>query len=273
MLQTEQDEKSLLVCREDVEPHIAHLVIDRPEVRNAINSQVSVELREQIELCEQDPQIRVIVISGRSLPDGKGIFSAGLDLGAFAERGDVGDEDIRGFGGITRQSPNKPIIAAVEGFALAGGFEIALACDMIVASTDAEFGLPEVTRGLVADGGALLRLPHRIPLALAMEFALTGARIQAKRLLSLGIVNRIVGSGDAVDEAHKLGRLVALNPPEAVQATKEILLFSDRAAAEQGTQAPLWEEQAAVADRIWNSQEAVEGATAFKEKRPSFEGS
>lgn len=256
------------IRRDDRVPHAAHVVIDRPGARNSINSEVARQLGTEFERCESDPDVRVIVLSGAPLPDGSGIFSAGLDLKSFAATGDVGEIRERGFAGITERPPSKPVIAAVEGAALAGGFEIALACDMIVAAEDARMGLPEVKRGLVADGGALLRLPERIPTALAMEFALTGDEVPVERLARIGLVNHVVAPEHVVDHAHHLAREIARNAPLALAATKQILAASSRA-----TGPTAWDEQRRIAKPVWTSDDAQEGATAFAEKRePLFRG-
>nr|WP_307876962.1 MULTISPECIES: crotonase/enoyl-CoA hydratase family protein [Prauserella salsuginis group] len=259
---------SKLVQRLDDHPHVAHVVINRPDVRNAINSAVARQLADEFRRCDEDPNVRVIVLSGSPLPDGRGAFSAGLDLKAFAATGDVGETPDRGFAGLARHPPTTPIIAAVEGFAVAGGFEIALACDMVVAAEDARFGLPEVSRGLVADGGSLLRLPERIPAALAMELALSGEDIPAVTLERLGIVNRVVPSGEAVQVAHELAASIARNAPLALTATKRILSRHSAATCDEA-----WAEQQRIATPVWRSADAHEGATAFAEKRdPKFLG-
>jgi len=187
-----------------------------------------------------------------------GTFCAGMDLKAFVagERPFVGD---RGFAGIVRRPPRKPLIAAVEGWAVAGGFEIALACDLIVAARDARFGIPEVKRGLVAAGGALIRLPRRIPYHLAVELALTGDPIDAERPHAVGLVARLAEPGGAVAAATELATTIAANGPLAVAATKRILT-ADEAGA--------WERQAEITEPVFASEDAREGARAFAEKRP-----
>ncbi|MEU3271240.1 crotonase/enoyl-CoA hydratase family protein [Saccharomonospora sp. NPDC006951] len=256
------------VRRDDRVTGVAHVVINRPEARNAINTEVARQLGAEFDRCDEDPAIRAIVLSGAPLSDGRGTFSAGLDLKAFAASGDVGEIPGRGFAGLVECPPATPIIAAVEGFALAGGFEIALACDLIVAAADARFGLPEVTRGLVADGGSLLRLPERIPAALAMELALTGTEVTAETLERRGIVNRVVPGGEAVDQAHALASVIARNAPLALTATKRILARASRAVDEAA-----WAQQRAIAEPVWTSDDAREGAVAFAERRdPEFRG-
>lgn len=168
----------------------------------------------------------------------------------------------RGFAGIAERSSRKPVIAAVEGYALAGGFEIVLACDLVVAARGATFGLPEVRRGLVAGGGGLLRLPHRIPYHVAMELSLLGSNVPAPRLSELGLVNRLVDDGSALEEALRLAREIAANGPLAVAATKRIIVGSQEWPAVEA-----FARQAEIADPVAASQDAREGAIAFAEKR------
>jgi enoyl-CoA hydratase len=177
----------------------------------------------------------------------------------------VGD---RGFGGLVQRPPAKPVIAAVEGYALAGGFELVLACDLVVASEEAKFGLPEVRRSLVAGAGGLLRLPKRIPYHLAMEIALTGEHFPASRLYEAGLVNRVVAAGQAVSAAKELAGRVALGGPLALTATKRVIVESaDWAAAEA------FQRQGAIIAPVFTSADAQEGALAFAEKRqPVWKG-
>src|SRR5918997_1220878 len=168
------------------------ITINRPEVRNAVNAAVAAGIGDALDLL------------------------------------DAGDEPVhhpeRGFAGITRKAARKPLIAAIEGFAVAGGLEVALACDLLVAARGAKLGIPEVKRSLVAAGGALLRLPQRVPYHVAMELALTGDPIRADRAAELGIVNRVVEPGETVDAALKLAETIAANGPLALEATKRILV-------------------------------------------------
>ena len=191
---------------------------------------------------------------------GKG-FSAGMDLKAFVagESAWVGD---RGFAGITQRAAPKPLIAAIEGFAVAGGFEIALACDLIVAARGARLAIPEVKRSLVAAGGALLRLPRRIPYHVAMELALTGDPITAERGYELGIVNRLADPGAAVEVALAFAAEIAVNAPLALMASKQIL-----EAQWEWEGADAWMRQREIVDPVFHSADAREGATAFAEKR------
>jgi enoyl-CoA hydratase len=196
-----------------------------------------------------------------------GFFCAGMDLKAFVtgERPWVGD---RGFAGIVQRAARKPLIAAVEGFAVAGGFEIALACDLIVAASGAKFGVPEVKRSLVAAGGALLRLPQRMPYGMAMELALTGDTITAERAAELGVVNRIAEAGGALDAALDLAATISKNAPLALIASKEVLQKQ-----RDWDEGEFWAKQGEIAGPVFGSEDAQEGAKAFAEKRdPVWKG-
>jgi enoyl-CoA hydratase len=232
------------------------ITINRPEARNAVNQAVAEGIGEALDTLDADDELSVGVLTGA----GKG-FSAGMDLKAFVtgERPYVGD---RGFAGITQRAARKPLIAAIEGFAMAGGLEIALACDVIVASRGARLGIPEVKRSLVAAAGALLRLPQRVPYGVAMELALTGEPISAERAAELGLVNRLTDAGGAVDAALDLAATIARNGPLALIASKEILQRQ-----RDWAEADFWEEQGAIAGPVLVSNDAREGATAFAEKR------
>jgi enoyl-CoA hydratase len=190
-----------------------------------------------------------------------------MDLKAFVagESSWVGD---RGFAGITQRSADKPLIAAVEGFAMAGGLEVALACDLIVASRGTRLGIPEVKRSLVAAGGALLRMPRRMPYHVVMELALTGDPMPAERFHEFGVVNRLAEPGGAVDAALELAGAIAKNGPLAVAASKQILQEQyDWSTAE------MWDRQGAISGPVYGSEDAKEGASAFKEKRePRWQG-
>lgn len=255
----DSDSKVLISSRA---PSVLHIEINRPDVRNAVDDEVAMLIGQALEAFDADEEFRVAVLSG----SGRG-FCSGLDLKAFL-RGETGMHPTRGFAGIALQPPNKPIIAAVEGFALAGGFELALACDLIVLAEDARVGIPEVKRGLVADGGALIHLPRRVPYQVAMEMALTGDTISAERALETGLVARCTAPGQALEVAFALAEVIATNAPLAVKATKKIMLNSRDAALQDA-----WERQASIAGPVWDSQDATEGAAAFAEKRkPVFLG-
>jgi enoyl-CoA hydratase/carnithine racemase len=233
------------------------ITLNRPAARNAVNLPVAQGIAAALDELDGDASLRIGVLTGA----GAG-FCAGMDLKAFVsgERPWVGD---RGFAGIVRRASLKPLIAAIEGFAVAGGLEVALACDLIVAARGARLGIPEVKRSLVAAGGALLRLPRSLPFNLAMELALTGEPLLAERAAELGLVNRLAEPGGAVDAALGLASEIAANAPLALAASKRILQEqSDWSAAE------MWERQSAISDPVFVSEDAREGATAFAEKRP-----
>jgi len=232
------------------------ITLNRPDARNAVNAALASGIAGALDELDADRELAIGVLTGA----GKG-FSAGMDLKAFVagESAWVGD---RGFAGITQRAATKPLIAAIEGFAVAGGFEIALACDLIVAAKGVRLGIPEVKRSLVAAGGALLRLPRRIPYHAAMELALTGDPITAERGYELGIVNRLAEPGAAVDEALALAAQIAVNAPLALIASKRIL---EAQWAWEGAEA--WTAQRAFVEPVFQSADAREGATAFAEKR------
>ncbi|HAN69350.1 MAG TPA: enoyl-CoA hydratase [Halieaceae bacterium] len=242
-----------------VEQHGAVLVvsINRPRRRNAVTRQVSEGIAAAMDQLDEDEELSVGIITGTG-----GNFCAGMDLQAFLD-GERPEIEGRGFGGISERPPQKPLIAAVEGFALAGGCELALACDLIVAAEDAFFGLPEVSRGLVAGSGGLVRLPRRIPPAIALEYALTGARLPALEAHSWGLVNRVTASGGALAGALALATSICANGPLAVAMTKRIVMESPN-----WPQAELWSRQAPLVDAVLASEDAREGALAFAEKRP-----
>src|SRR4051795_10462957 len=193
------------------------VTLNRPDARNAVNAALAQGVGEAMDRLDAADELSVGVLPGA----GKG-FSSGMDLKAFVQ-GESAYYEGRGFAGITQRPPDKPLIAAVEGFAVAGGCEIALACDLIVAAKGARLGVPEVKRSLVAAGGALLHLPRRPPAGVAMELALTGDPIDAERAAELGLVNRLAEPGQAGDAAIELANRIAPNGPLALEATKTIL--------------------------------------------------
>ena len=238
------------------------ITINRPEARNAIDTTVAQGLADAMDRLDADAALRVGILRGA----GKG-FSAGMDLKAFL-RGETPTIEGRGFGGFTERPPAKPLIAAVDGFAVAGGLELALACDLIVASADAVIALPEVKRSLVAAGGGLLRLAQRIPYHVAAEIALTGEPISVERLHEIGLVNRISRPGEAFQTALELAKQIIENAPLALVGSKEILQHAGDWGLERG-----WRLQEAVATSVASSQDAGEGATAFAERRePRWQG-
>jgi enoyl-CoA hydratase len=236
---------------------VAIVTINRPEARNAVNKAVAEGIAAAMDEFEQRDDLTVAVITGAA-----GTFSSGMDLKAFM-RGELPDVPGRGFGGLVAQRPSKPLIAAVEGYALAGGFELALAADMIVASREAKFGLPEVKRGLAAGAGGLFRLPRRVPRAIAMEIILTGEFLGAERAYSLGLVNRLAEPGDALSEALALARTIAANGPMSIRVSKMIIEQSA-----DWSDAESFERQAPLVGSVFTSADAQEGALAFAEKRP-----
>lgn len=238
------------------------ITINRPEAKNAINAAVSNGLAAAVDSLDEDPGLSLAIITGAG-----GSFCAGMDLKAFA-RGENVLAKGRGLG-FTERPPAKPIIAAVEGFALAGGTELALATDLIVAANNSAFGIPEVKRGLVAGAGGLLRLPQRIPYQIAMELALTGDNLSAERAQALGLVNVLAEPGKALDAAIELGERITANGPLAVAATKRIITES-----RAWDPADQWREQMKILMPVFASNDAKEGAIAFAQKRaPNWTGS
>ncbi|QFU89717.1 crotonase/enoyl-CoA hydratase family protein [Amycolatopsis sp. YIM 10] len=232
------------------------ITIDRPRARNAVNAAVATGLAAALDELEADPALRAGILTGAD-----GTFSAGMDLKA-ALRGESPEVDGRGFGGLTEAEPVKPLIAAVEGWAMGGGFELALACDLIIAAEDATFGLPEVKRGLIAAGGGVIRLPKRIPYHLAMEFLLTGEPVTGRRAGELGLVNRVTATGDATAVALQLAEQLALNAPLALAAVKKIV----RAAGGM-PEAEAFAVQREEMGALMTSADVREGMTAFAERR------
>jgi enoyl-CoA hydratase len=241
----------------ETEDGVAVITINRPEARNAVNGAVSAGVAAAVDDLDARKDVRVLILTGAG-----GTFSSGMDLKGFL----TGDNPLaggRGFGGITERPPAKPVIAAVEGYALAGGFELVLACDLVVASEEAKFGLPEVTRGLAAGAGGLLRLHRRIPYHKAMEIVLTGERVPAAVLHEAGLISRVVPAGQALAAARELAGRVAANAPLAVAASKRVMVES--------AGWPPSEEQARqgeIIGAVFGSKDAMEGAAAFAEKRP-----
>ena len=236
---------------------VAVITINRPAARNAVDRAVAEGLAAAVDELDRRDDLVVGIVTGSG-----GTFCAGMDLKAFV-RGEVPAIEGRGFAGITQRPPVKPVIAAVEGYALAGGLEIALACDLVVAATDAKFGIPEVKRGLVAAGGGVLRLPARLPYHVAMELALTGNFLDAARGHHFGFVNRLTEPGQALAAARELAAEIAANGPLAVRATKKVIVESaDWPAAEA------FDRQQVITGPVFTSADAREGAQAFAEKRP-----
>jgi enoyl-CoA hydratase len=242
--------------------HVEILTINRPEARNAINRATAVAIGAALDACDADDDVWVVVLTGA----GDKAFSAGMDLKAFAA-GEVPITD-QGFGGITNRDFSKPLVAAANGSALAGGFEILISCDMVIAADHAKFGIPEATRGLVAGAGGLVRLPKRIPLVVALEMALTGEPIDAARAYELGLVNRVVPSDQVLDTAVALAERIAKNAPLAVRTSKSVMKRSVDL-----PEIASWPVNNDAFAMISKSADAFEGAVAFAEKRdPHWQG-
>jgi enoyl-CoA hydratase len=238
------------------EGSVAIITINRPNARNAVDLAVAQGVAAALDQLDARPDLFVGILTGAG-----GNFCAGMDLKAFL-RGEIPIIAGRGFAGLTEAPPQKPLIAAVEGHALAGGFELALACDLIIASEAASFGLPEVKRGLVARGGGLLRLPGQMPYRLAMEFALTGDPLSATRALEMGLINGVTAAGEALAGAKELAGRIARNAPLALAATKSIIVQREKWNVEER-----FEKQREIASVAFESEDAREGASAFAEKR------
>ncbi len=240
----------------EVRDGVLLVTLNRPEARNAVDGALAEGVAAAVERLEAEEELRVGVITGA----GKG-FCSGMDLKAFL-RGETPHAGGRGFAGICERPPAKPMIAAVEGFAVAGGLEVALSCDLIVAGRGARLGIPETQRGLIAGAGALFRLPRRIPRHVAMELALTGELVDAGRGYELGLVNRVCEDGGALAEALALAAKIAANGPLAVRVSKQIV---DELV--ELPEAEAWTRQEDFIQLIMGSADAREGAAAFAEKR------
>lgn len=246
----------------DVTDGVMTITLNRPQAKNAANLALAEGVAAALDELDSNDSIQVAILTGAG-----GTFCAGMDLKAFVS-GELPMVEGRGFAGIAEKPPQKPLIAAVEGFALAGGLELALACDLIVSAEDAKFGIPEVKRGLVAGAGGLLRLPRQIPSRLAMELALTGDFIDANRAYEIGLINRVVNSGKSLEAARALAITIATNGPLAVRVTKQILVNSPN-----WHQDEMWQKQQTLMQPIFTSEDAAEGARAFAEKRaPAWKG-
>jgi enoyl-CoA hydratase len=238
------------------------LEMDRPEARNAMSLQMAQEIADALDLLDRRPDLSVGVITGANQT-----FCAGMDLKGFA-RGERPVVEGRGFAGLVQRPPTKPLIAAVEGYALAGGFEIVLACDLVVASEAAKFGLPEVKRGLTAAAGGLMRLQRRIPYHLAMELVLTGRMWPATEAAEVHLVNRLAEPGSALDEALRLADEIAANAPLALAASKQVIVRSHDWQIDE-----MFDRQHEFVQPVRESADAKEGALAFVEKRePRWSG-
>ncbi|UQE76185.1 crotonase/enoyl-CoA hydratase family protein [Gordonia sp. PP30] len=230
------------------------ITIDRPAAKNALDVAVARAIADALDRLDATDRLRVGILTGAG-----GTFSAGMDLKAFA-RGETPFLDGRGLCGLTEAPPRKPLIAAVEEWALAGGFELVLACDLVVAAETARFGLPEVTRGLVAAAGGALRLPSRIPSAIATEILLTGESFSASRARELGLLNAMTPPGGALAAALELAGRIGCHAPLAVEA-------SVRIARGLADPADDWCRQETISRAVLDSEDAAEGAAAFAERR------
>ena len=246
----------------DISDGIQTITINRPAARNAMTLAAAKAIAAALDALDARDDLQIGILTGAG-----GHFCAGMDLKGFL-RGERPSIEGRGFGGLTAKPPRKPLIAAVEGYALAGGFELVLACDLVVAADNAQFGLPEVKRGLAATAGGLVRLPRQLPYRIALELALTGDMFPAVRAHGYGLINRLTPPGGALAEARRLAQTIAGNGPLSVAATKRVVYESQDWSAEEA-----WARQAALTDHVFTSADAREGSAAFAEKRkPVWQG-
>jgi enoyl-CoA hydratase len=246
----------------DVADGIMTVTLNRPEAKNAANKALAEGVAAAMDELDSNDDIRVAILTGAG-----GTFCSGMDLKAFVS-GETPTVEGRGFGGLTEKPPAKPLIAAVEGYALAGGLELMISCDLIVAADTAKFGIPEVKRGLAAAAGGLVRLPRQVPPRLAMELALTGDFVSAGRAAEMGLINRVVPDGTALDAARELAATICANGPLAVKISKQVVAESADWSSDE-----MWEKQQALVMPVFTSEDAIEGATAFAEKRaPNWKG-
>lgn len=256
------DERPVVTAARD--GHVLWLTIDRPHRRNAVDTDVAVALGGHLADADTDPEVRVVVLTG----SGDVAFCAGADLRALAEGRLPIDpaHPERGFAGVASHPVSTPMIAAVNGLALGGGTELALACDLVVAAQGASFGLPEVRRGLLAGAGGAFRLPRQLPVKLAMEVLLTGEPLSADEAARWGLVNRVVPADRLREETAALAAAVAANAPLAVQASKRLALrLHDGAVADEEAS---WAATRAELERLGASRDLQEGLAAFAQKRP-----
>ncbi len=245
----------------EVEDGVLIVTINRPEAKNAMTKAAAEGIAAAMDRLDADDDLRVGILTGTG-----GTFCSGMDLKGFL-RGESPIVEGRGFGGVVQAPPSKPLIAAVEGYALAGGLELMIACDLVVASAAAKFGIPEVKRGLVAAAGGVMMLPDQIPERIAMEMALTGEFIDATRAYELGLINEVT-QGSALHAAKALAAKIAANGPLAVRVSKQIIRESRGWAMEER-----YAKQAQLIAPVFVSEDAREGAAAFAEKRaPNWKG-
>ena len=243
------------------EDGILVVTINRPEAKNAMTKAAAEGIAAAMDRLDSDDNLRVGILTGAG-----GTFCSGMDLKGFL-RGESPSIEGRGFGGIVQKPPEKPLIAAVEGYALAGGLELMIACDLVVANTGAKFGIPEVKRGLVAAAGGVMMLPDQIPERIAMELALTGDFIDSARAYELGLINRIT-DGEALAAAKELAASIVANGPLAVRVSKQVIKQSRGWPMDER-----YTRQTQLIAPVFISEDAREGAAAFAEKRaPNWKG-
>lgn len=246
----------------EVDNGVLTITLNRPQAKNAANRELAEGVSAAIEELENNQDLKVCIITGAG-----GTFCSGMDLKAFVS-GETPYIEGRGLCGLTEYRTKKPIIAAIEGYALAGGMELAISCDLIIAARDAQFGIPEVRRGLTAGGGGLYKLPKQIPSRVAMEMALTGDFISADRAYELGLVNQIADPGEALEAAKTMAAKIAANGPLAVSASMMVVTHCQDWSADESV-----EKQRPIIESVISSEDAIEGAKAFAEKRaPVWKG-
>jgi len=246
----------------DIADGIMTVTLNRPKAKNAANRALAEGVAAAMDELDSNDAISVAIITGAG-----GTFCAGMDLKAFVS-GEMPTVEGRGFAGLTEATPRKPLIAAVEGYALAGGLELAISCDLIVSADNAKFGIPEVKRGLAAAAGGLMKLPRQIPPRLAMEMALTGDFISAEKAAEMGLVNEVVPAGTALEAAKALAGRIVANGPLAVAISKQVILESG-----DWSSTEMWAKQQELVMPVFGSEDAIEGSVAFAEKRaPNWKG-
>ncbi|MCP1388663.1 crotonase/enoyl-CoA hydratase family protein [Corynebacterium sp. TA-R-1] len=259
----------------EVDGHVATITLNRPNAMNAVNAELSTAVGDALEQANNDPNVFVIIITGA----GEKAFCAGADLKQIAAGNPIDHPEHPewGFGGITQHWSDKPVIAAINGFALGGGFEIAVSCDLIVAAETAKFGLPEVKRGLLAGAGGVVRTARQIPLRRALELVLTGEFISAEQALEWGLINRVVPAEQVLATARELAEIISQNAPLSVQWSKAGVHKATSAGSDWNKDwsgIDPWQLNDELWDTIVKTNDAMEGATAFAEKRePKWSGS
>ena len=246
----------------EISDGVMTITINRPNAKNAVNKDVAEGIAAALDALDADDNTHVVILTGAG-----GTFCSGMDLKAFVT-GETPYVAGRGFAGMVEKSTDKPMIAAVEGYALAGGCELAITCDLIVAADNSMFGIPEVKRGLAAAAGGLVRLPRQIPSRVVMEMALTGDFMSAERAMSVGLINQIAPAGEALAQAKALAAKIAENGPLAVKRSKQVIKESI-----DWSQDEMFANQQEITSAVFSSEDAIEGATAFAEKRkPNWKG-